>query len=234
MVWITALVVVALSSASPAHAGPELQFDLNTITTRITNNTGGGAFDENFTGSLRLGHNSLSSMARILIDGTSTNFDRDISDGNGWALSHFSAKINITDGAVVGGFIYLEVESFQNGVRTSEINTYEADIVAGIGAVRRQAGQGFRIDGLTMEGMFSDASFAGVDISPWFNAQPLAGSFINFSFDPGQNPFGEDQNSNVDIFVVVPLPLASVIGLAGVGILTLTRRRALDVSNTAV
>lgn len=220
---------VAALGARNAEAGSELQFDLNSITTTITDNTNGGVFDTSFTGSLRLGHDDNSVLSRIIIDGASVGFDNDLSDGDGWALSHLSAKINIVNGDVVGGFVYIEAERYAGGVATADTDTYTADIAAGIGGVRAQAGQGYTIDGLTIQGMFSDHTFAGVDVTPWFNAQPLAGSFLNFSFDPGENPFGSDENSHLDVFVVVPLPLPGLIGLAGGGFLTIIRRRRLDV-----
>jgi len=76
--------------------------------------------------------------------------------------------------------------------------------------------------------VFSSASFAGVNITPWFNDQPLDGSFINFSFGP--NVMGFDGDTDIDIFLPadedrpeIPAPLAG--GMAGLGLLGLGARR---------
>ncbi len=223
-----ATLAASLGVASGAQAETELQFDVNSISTRISSNASGEVFSENFTGSLRLGHDDNSYLSRILVDGANMGFDDARSDGFGWAMSHFSAKINILNGTVLGGFLFLEVESYTGGLADGVTNTYEATFTSGQGEVNRQAGQGYSIDGLTIDGMFSDSTFAGIDISRWFGAQPLVGSFINFSFDPGQDPFGVDENSHIDIFVTVPLPTSVLFGLASLPIFTIIRRRRLD------
>jgi len=222
---VTAL--VAIATASRASADTELQFDVNSISTRISSNSTGDPFSESFTGSLRLGHDSDSFLAGVLIDGASQAFDDARGDGSGWGLSHFSAKINLDHGMVVGGYLYLEVEQFSDGRSDGVTNTYEADIISGAGRINHQAGQGYAIDGLTINGMFSDSTFAGIDISRWFGLQPLIGSFLNFSFDPGDDPFGTDQSSHIDIFVTVPLPTSVFLGVAGVAILPFLRPRRL-------
>lgn len=224
---VLAVLAAFLAPVSSAIASAELQFDVNSISTRISSNSTGQVFGEDFTGSLRLGHDDDSILAGILIDGAYQAFDSARTDGEGWALSHFSAKINIENGDVVGGYVFLEVERFLDGRSAGEVNTYDADIVAGIGQVNEQAGQGYAIDGITINGMFSDATFAGIDIGRWFGLQPLIGSFLNFSFDPGQNPFGTDDNSHIDIFVTVPLPTSAFLGLAGVTIFPFMRKRRL-------
>lgn len=235
----TQLVLAALATAllavpSRALASAELQFDLNSISTRISANSTGEVFSEDFTGSLRLGHDDDSILAGILIDGAFQAFDSAREDGEGWALSHFSGKINIENGGVVGGYLFLEVEQFSDGRSDGVVNTYTADITAGNGTVNQQAGQGYTIDGITINGMFSDATFAGVDIARWFGLQSLVGSFLNFSFDPGQNPFGTDDNSHIDIFVTVPLPTSAFLGLAGLTIFPFMRRRRLDAVDNGV
>ncbi len=224
---VVVTLLAVLLPALAAHGSSELQFDVNSISTRISVNSTGDPFSENFTGSLRLGHDSDSVLAAVLIDGAYQAFDSARHDGTGWDLSHFSAKINIENGTVVGGYLYLEVEQFSGGSPDGLTNSYTADIVDGAGRVNHQAGQGYTIDGLTINGMFSDATFAGIDIGRWFGLQPLIGSFLNFSFDPGDNPFGTDENSHIDIFVTVPLPTSVFLGLAGVTILPFLRPRRL-------
>jgi len=235
MVRQTLSILLALATAGVARATSELQFDINSISTTITSNADNVAFNESFTGNLRLGHDDNSFFSRILIDGARmTSFDNDVSDGDGWVLSHFSAKVNLLEGEVLGGFLFVEVERIEDGAATGETNVYEADVTAGAGDIKRQAGQGFSIDGLTVNGMFSDSTFAGVDVGAWFDGQPLFGSFLTFSFDPGDDLLGTDENSNIDIFIVVPLPAGGVMGLSALGILTITRRRSLDRAFSAV
>ena len=203
--------------ASMATAASELQLDVNALIVSVDNSgmadldsavaRGSSGFSTTYTGSITMNDGPLSDLAGILCDGVPFAVTGSLND--------FTGSIDFVNGQVAGGSFTVEV------VETGgEINTYSAQIASGIGAINTQAGQGFQIDGLTFAGMFSSGTFAGVDVSRWFEAQPLPGSFLTFQFEP--NADGVDTDTDIDIFVVVPLPaggaIASValIGLAGV------------------
>jgi len=227
-------VAVIATSASSAFAAGELQIDVNSLTTQVMPgsdagspdmyNTGGdlfsggvargGGFGTNFTGSVEMFDDSTSLLAGILIDGMGQSYNGTLAD--------FTGQIDFVNGNVAGGFIQVDV--LESDAVT--MNTYSAQILAGAGEITTQAGQGFKIDGLTFMGAFSSDTFAGVDVSLWDDSEPLMGSFLQFKFNP--NASGVDTDSDIDIFVVVPLPSAPA--LAGVGLIGAvagTRRRRL-------
>lgn len=198
-----AVAAAALSSA--AQAGTELQMDLNSLTA-----TANGPFGTNFTGTITLTKDSNSTLNAILIDGV----DQNIASGQ---LNALTGSITIAGGTVTGG-------SFS--VTDTSNNVYTASIVNASGTVTTSAGQTgpFRIDGLTFQGFFNNATFAGVDVTDWQSVQPLNGSFLQFKFGPNAN--GVDIDSDVDLFVVVPIPTA--VGMASLGLLgigSIRRRR---------
>ncbi|MGP1311069.1 MAG: hypothetical protein ACTS27_12810, partial [Phycisphaerales bacterium] len=157
------------------------------------------------TGSIMLSGGINSALEEILINGA----PQGIASGQ---FSSFSGTINLVNGGVTGGSLSLTLQN---------ADTFTASIVGGVGQVNTQAGQGFSIDGLLTNALFSSASFAGVDITDWFSEQPINGSFLNFAFNP--NASGADTDTDIDIFVVVPSPVAG--GMAGVGLLGLAARR---------
>lgn len=122
-------------------------------------------------------------------------------------LANFTGVINLNNGMVTGGNISVAAGG----------DTYTAQITPNVGSVSPYVGGGFKIEGLTFDGMFSSSTFAGVDVAPWFNAQTiggLLGSFLQFNFRPDNGGFAY---SDIDLFVnaeVVPLPPAGWAGLA--------------------
>lgn len=92
----------------------------------------------------------------------------------------------------------------------------------------------YNVRGSISNFLLSGPLLAGVDVSAAFNAQPLLGSFFNFSFTPntqagGIGSFDETTQLVFDVHGVI-IPLPSAAGLAGVGLLGLAsvrRRRAL-------
>lgn len=229
-------VAVIAAAGSTAYAGNELQIDVNSLTTTVMGavpasgtpvdmyNPGvgilgagaprGGGFGTNFTGSLAMTDDATSVLAGILIDGSDANPVGSLAD--------FSGQIDFVNGAVSGGFLQVDVLE-SDGVT---MNSYTAQIFDGAGQITTQAGQGFKIDGLTFMGAFSSDTFAGVDVSLWDESEPLTGSFLQFKFNPDAN--GVDMDSDIDIFVVVPLPTAPALaGIGLVGMLGVTRRRRL-------
>lgn len=195
-----------LTAGAHAHAAfTTLQIDLNGLAA-----SAGAPFDESFTGTLHLTTDGDTSLNALKRDGA------DAPIGAPWTLDAFTGEIDFTGGVVTGGFLSLSVTD------TVATDTFDADIVAQSGQVSAQADQGFLIDGLLFSGLFSGPAFAGVDVSDWFNAQPLTGSFLQFEFSPDEG--GSDRDTDLDIFVIVPAPgPAAALGLAlGAGML---RRR---------
>jgi hypothetical protein len=195
----------AIAAAIPAcfaSATSVLQIDINSLTVDA-----GGVFGgKTHTGALNISINAASTLNGIKINGGDVGF--------AGTLTNFMGVINLNNGAVTGGSLFVEV----NGV-----DTYSALISGAEGAVNSQAGQGFMVDGLTFQGFFSGPTFAGVDVSSWFTSQPLIGSFLQFAFSP--NASGVDNNTDIDIYILVPLPTGA--GLAATGLLGLAaiRRR---------
>jgi hypothetical protein len=207
-----ALIIAALFAAAAgsgvASAGT-LQLDLNSLAAQAVDSGGGNTFGLLHTGSVNLSHTAASNLADILLDGVASN----ITPGQ---LVSFAGQINLVAGQVTGGNFDLMI--FDG----SGFETFMASIVGGQGQVNLQAGQGYSIDGLITSAMFSSDPFAGVVITPWFSNQPLDGSFIEFAFNPNAVT-GYDANTNLDIFVVIPSPLAG--GMAGIGLMGLAARR---------
>lgn len=199
-------------SSSAALATITVQIDVNSLTTQSQVSDGAGGWlnaafgGTTHTGRLSMSHDANSVLAGVLLNGVNQPLFS--------TLASFSGEILLTGGFVTGG-------SFS--VANVDGTSYTASIVSGIGRVRTQAGQGFRIDGLTFQGLFSGALFAGVDVSPFFSVQPLFGSFLHFAFSP--NAAGRDADADIDIFATIPLP--GPAALAGAGLLGLAgvRRR---------
>ena len=128
--------------------------------------------------------------------------------------------MNLVNGHVTGGNFTVAAGS----------DTYSADVVPDVGAVSNYVGGGFKLEGLTFNGHFSDSMFGNIDVSRWTNFQNqlngLIGSFLQFNWQPNASGFSF---ADMDIFVdVVPLPPAAWTGLAtmvGIGLTGYIRRR---------
>lgn len=194
-------------AAGHASAASLLQLDVNTLTAQAQDAAGGNsAFGgTNHTGSVAFSANANSTLVDLFIDGQAQN----IAAGQ---LSTFTGVINLVNGAVTGGSL---------NVTLANADTFNADIVPGIGQVNQAVGfGGFFIDGLLANATFSGASYAGADVSDFFNAQPLTGSFVSFQFNPNAN--GRSNMTDIDIWVV---PAPASMALLGLGGLVAARRR---------
>lgn len=203
----TILAATMAGAAGLVSAAQVLQLDVNALTGQARDSGGNNvAFGGlTHTGSILLTGDASSNLAGILLDGVAQAVAPN-------QFASFTGVINLVGGGVTGGSLML---ALQNG------DTFAASIVGGIGQVNTQVGQGFSIDGLVTSAVFNASTFAGVDITPWYSSQPLNGSFINFTFGPNAN--GTDMDTDIDIFVVVPSPVAG--GMAGVGLMGLAARR---------
>lgn len=193
-----------LGATSAATAVPlELFIDINTLKATWAGD-GGQAFGLTASGTLTLTTNTSSTLAGVRIDGVAQTVTS--------TLSGFTGTITISGGNVTGG-------SFST--TNADATNYGASIKPNSGSVSSQASQGFSIDGLTFNGLFGSASYAGVNVTPWFLSQPDNGSFLNFAY----NGNAVDNNVDVDLYVLVPMPAAAGLGLAGLAGLGIRRRR---------
>ena len=193
----------AVLAVSTANAASTCLIDINGLTAQFA---GAGGFGVNATGTITLSFDGNSALVGVALDGFNQNL-------GGNTLTGFTGTINLVGGQVTGGLFSA----------TTTAGTYGANIVGGIGAVAVQAGQGYSIDGLTFNGLFSGPTFAGVNIGNFFTAQPLFGSVLTFAFNPNAN--GVDSDSDIDIFIQIPMPGAAAMGFVGLAGLAGVRRR---------
>lgn len=200
--------------ATFACADTVLAIDVNSLSVQALNaaNNPAAFGGLTHTGALAIAHDGNSILAGVAIDGV----NQPKTPGLGLTAS---GRIDLLNGNVMGGFFNIQM---------SDGSGYTASIVSGVGKVTAQAGQGWKIDGLTFAGLFSDSGlpgmidrFAGVDISAFAAAEPLYGAFLQFAFSP--NASGHDADSDLDLIVSIPLPGSA--GLATLGLLGLASRR---------
>lgn len=161
------------------------------------------------TGTISITSTVLSTLNGVVIFGTSQPFTA--------GLSMFQASINLTNGAVQGGSIAMVM---------TDGSGYQASITAGVGQVNQQVGQGFRVDGLTFGGTFTNLVggnlFAGVDVLSAAGSPLYPGSFLLSAFQP--DPNGNDAFVNFETYVL-PSPGAAALFAATAMSLGLYRRR---------
>lgn len=210
------IIVAAVGIAgSGAMAANELQFDVDALTADAS-----GAFSESFTGTLHVYNtaamadvNGNAMLLDLLVDGTAQG-----TGGASTSAFSFDLSISFSGGDITGGSVSIAVD--QGG---SE-NTYTASLASSSGGAILFIGGGtYIIGGLTFDGTFADAAgtFLGVDITPWGSRQPVPGRFSQIAFNPDAR--GRDVDTDVDVFVAVPLPGAA--GMASLGVLGLASRR---------
>lgn len=164
-----------------------------------------------------------------------------LSLSQGAAPTFFS--INTFNGAFFPGFTVLSI--------AATINIVNNNVTSASFSVLMTDGSGFTATGGTSPGndlvwengaynvrgsisnfLLSGPLLAGVDVSAAFNAQPLSGSFFNFSFTPntqagGVGSFDDTTQLAFDVMRVIPLPTS--VGMASIGLLGVAgvRRRRL-------
>lgn len=194
---------VALSSAASAGI-TVFQADVNTLSA-----TAGGPFGgTSHTGAVNFTHNASSSLAGLTIAGVPQAFTG--------VLQSMAGQIQLLNGQVQGGFFDLFL--------TDGSSMHSTIDTLGGGQVNTQAGQGFRIDGLSSSVSFANlvggTHFGGVNVGQ-FGPGPWDGSFLAFAFSP--NASGVDDNTDIDLYAAVPTPgAAALMGIAG---LSMARRR---------
>lgn len=174
---------------------------------------------QGFSGTTHSGIISLSGGPRTVLSSVEVD---SINHTHVPTVSSFTGEIVLDHGLVVGGWFRLVAISGE---------TYEALIGDDDGRVNTQAGAGFRIDGLTHAGFFTDLvdgeMFAGVDVNPGFklSTMPMVGSFLLHGFSPDAQGF--DRLVDLDLYLApaVPSPGPAALALVGVGLASHRRRR---------
>jgi hypothetical protein len=226
MRWSTlGAVCGAMVAAGSAVASPVIQLDVNAIKIQVQNSAGqNSAFGGlSHTGSVNFSLDAANTiLAGVFIQNVAGGPFSNA--GFSGSISNFVGTINLNNGLVTGGSLAV----FVNG----NTDSYTCNIVPNIGHVSTYVGGGFKIEGLTFQGMFSDSQFGNVNVGPWFSSQGgggLPGSFIQFNFDPNASGGGfADLDIFVDTPTLVPVPPAAWTGmatLAGLGTVTAVRRR---------
>lgn len=219
---VLAAIAATSVAASSALATDTLQLDVNGMTIQVKDAGGSAAAftGVNHTGSIEFGYSGAAPA-------TSLRIFKELGAGSGFSdeglqsITGVDGFISLSSGAVTGGELKF---SLGNG------DEYYAQVQGGSGMVQTASTPGgYKIDGRTFGGMFTDpqadSMYGTVDVSQWIDGEPLRGSFLQFNFSPDSTGFGR---SDVDVFVVVPLPPAAWAGmgmLAGVMGLSYTLRR---------
>ncbi|MEX2217587.1 MAG: hypothetical protein WD749_02410 [Phycisphaerales bacterium] len=195
----------AVAFGAPALGEPVLHFDVNNITAQATVGGVAAAFGGvTHTGALAFGYTAgISTLASISVHPYFGGPGAD--QGFNGQLTGFTGHIDLANGQVVGGGILLQAGS----------DFYQASVVPGVGAVAASPQGWFTLQGLTFGGQFGDPLFGNVDISTWFSTG-LAGSFLQFKFNPSPAGFSY---ADIDLFVEsVPLPSSVLAGLGTIGL----------------
>jgi hypothetical protein len=212
-------VAAVVSAAGVASATPTLQLDVNTIHIQCQNGQGqNSAFGGlSHTGSVNFSFQANTTVLNGVFLQTVVNGPFQNQNFNG-SLSNFTGQITLSNGLVTGGHLGVFVNAGSD--------SYQCDVVPNVGHVSTYVGGGFKIEGLTFHGAFSDSQFGNVNVSA-FTGTNLPGSFLQFNFDPNASGAGF---ADMDMFVdsVVPLPPAAWAGLgtlAGLMAIQAVRRR---------
>ena len=193
---LSVIVCGAGLSAGASGAITLFQTDINSFTA-----SAGGPFGgTTHTGAVTFSANANTSLNAVRINGVAQPITPGI------ALAGLSGQINLLNGFVQGGSLSILI---------NDGSSYTATIAGGAGRVNVQVGQGFRIDGLTFDGVFGlvGGAYAGVPLP--FGPGPWTGSLLISSFGPNAN--GVDAVTNLEVYAEVPTPgSAALVGLAGV------------------
>jgi hypothetical protein len=209
---LAAAAVVGLGSSAMAQR--TLQWDVNNLQFQARDSSGAPSA---FGGLTHTGSVTLTDLvpptelASISIrSGPGNPFI--VQPGGPWNLTDVSMTISLNAGMVTGGSFSLDL----NGGPGSGGDRYTAAI-GNAGSITPFVGGGYKVEGLTTTGNFSDGSFGSVDVSDFFSAQGgtpgLIGSFLSFRINPDPNGASI---ADLDAFVTVPSPgTMACLGIAG-------------------
>lgn len=218
LIAATAMCVFATAGLAQQRT---LQFDINNLGFQAFNAGGqASAFGGlSHTGRLDLFESaSISELLSVSVRVGTGPFQ--IQPSFSGTLTDMAMSILLSSGNVTGGTLSFDV----NGGPGLGGDRYTASFSAA-GNVTTYIGGGFKVEGLSFSGAFSDANFAGVPIADFFAAQGgtfLNGDFIAFKIQPNANGAGQ---ADTDIFVT-NVPSGGTIACLGLGgVLCAGRRR---------
>lgn len=215
MRWRKLLLAAAASTAAllgTSASASTLDIDMNGFKV-----SGGTGMSTTFTGTLTFTSDGNTTIAEVR--------KNDIDQSFTGTLASYSGSISFIGGEVSGGDFSIKLT---NG------DEYEGKfyhfVGAGTSAITKKPGtlNNWRIDAGTHKASFHtgiDSLFGNVDVSE-FIAQngSLFGELFQFEFEPDGS--GIDENVFAEYTVVVPVPPAAGLGLAGLlGVAALRRRR---------
>lgn len=213
-----AAALLVFASAGMAQSRT-LQFDVNNLGFQAYNQQGQSSAFGGLTHSGRLDLFDDLPLSELLSVSIRTGSGPFITQPYSGGLTHMLMSIVLSNGAVTGGSLILEVNGGP-GVG----DRYTANFSAA-GNISTYIGGGFKVEGLSVAGLFSDNNFAGVAVADFFASQggtQNQGSFIGFKIQPNASGAG---HADTDIFVTtVPSP-GSMACLAAAGVVALRRRR---------
>ncbi|RMD64705.1 MAG: hypothetical protein D6824_03655 [Planctomycetota bacterium] len=199
--------------AGAAYAGSQIDLNLNSVVAKTFDSSGAPGFSTSgFTGTIVLSNDADSQLADVILNGS----PQTLTEQN---LDLLSGEITVSNGQVTGGFFDVVLANGAGG--------YSTTVIPGTGNVNVINNSIVLVDGLTLSGIFTSAggTFAGVPLGA-FDTSGLFGSFLTFSFQLPTAANGyTDNQSNLNLSAVIPLPSAA--GLGGFGLLALlgVRRR---------
>lgn len=217
-------VVAALAGTSQAGTVSELNSVFDFVKAEVT----AGAFPRNpapgalssINGTVELTSKALTAMS-LFIDS--------VPQAPTATVSSIVASFDITNGDVSAGSFTVTLTD-----ATSFTCAANPRALAGTDLVWSGGATGsYRVDGDVNNFLLSGALFGGVDVSVFFNTQPLVGSFFDFAFRPDTVAGGVgsvDEATQLGFVVATQLiPLPSGVGMASAGLLCLAgvRRRRL-------
>lgn len=195
----TAIALVAAAGTASAGFDNAVRYDTNNLTA-----SAGGPFGgTTHTGAVTVTQNATSSLNGVAIFGVAQSFTG--------VLASFNATINLVNGFVTTGSLSTVL---------TDGSRYDATINGGGGRVVFQAGRGFRIDGLTFNGNFSNlvggTDFGGVNVAAALGAGAFnyEGSFLLSSYNP--NASGVSNQTQFETYIFPTPGSVALLGLAGV------------------
>lgn len=213
-ITVSATVLCASGAVSSTRAGTQrLELDFQPVGGVVS----GGSFPvpvsqadlQNITGTIQLFQNA----------NNPTFFAVDVNQGGlqsvGFTVDILDAVININSGVITSAFF---------DVTMSDGSFFQAQ--GGSGGQSLNIGfsnNAYHISGGITNLQLNGPTLAGVDVSGPFAAQPLFGSFFDFSFAPLNGVDFETQLIFEVASIAVPLPTA--MGLGGAGLLAILGRR---------